>query len=633
MRESSNRASVAPPSGSTGHHHKKKKRKAPFIGRLANELPVNFHWKVLGNLVSDLKEHLGIEAVAIITKIIRERDGDALLELSREWGPQSISPSDNDSFHFGARYLVSAFLKKHVSLDEKSSTESRRKRAIVKYLAAEETCRIFNVEGYKALTSGERKHHVQLLYMKAFLRKVLGESPDDVDWEAGGRHGPGSCIGVSGNKVTSYYKFSQLPYPCTNATRPYAINAISQDQRWMRALIHELDPHKEGNYLPDVASSEEKSAFWNKVLTVVDVNKMAFVPKDARVARLIAVEPSMNMYCQLALEKVMCRRLKRSGIDLSSQTKNRAYARLGSLEGADDSFCTIDLESASDTVSIKLCKLILPPAWYYYLKSFRSPACMLDGVKQTHHMMSTMGNGTTFALESAVFAAVVHAVYCYQKHVTYMPPSEYSVYGDDIIVRKTLYNDTVDMLEVCGFTVNSEKSFSERPFKESCGADWYSGHPVRPVYMKDNPQDLMDLFVLMNKIKRHLHLRYFINDSETCRFLEKYIPPDALSIVGPCSDEEYSSYRHVDDPPDTSWRGYRFRFRRLIQIPRTFEVNDKGYFIALMSSLKGPERVSFNYMKEKRFDTGNRFRVTRRGVMQYGLVNSVTSFWCDEYHE
>jgi hypothetical protein len=60
----------------------------------------------------------------------------------------------------------------------------------------------------------------------------------------------------------------------------------------------------------------------------------------------------------------------------------------------------------------------------------------------------------------------------------------FGVFGDDIVVLKEAYRETVRLLNLLGFQVNEQKSFSEGPFRESCGGDYFNGHQVRGVYLK-----------------------------------------------------------------------------------------------------------------------------------------------------
>jgi len=56
-----------------------------------------------------------------------------------------------------------------------------------------------------------------------------------------------------------------------------------------------------------------------------------------------------------------------------------------------------------------------------------------------------------------------------------------------------VYDRVCHYLGKLGFSINASKSFSQGPFRESCGADWLYGQPVRPIYIRklDGPQDAL----------------------------------------------------------------------------------------------------------------------------------------------
>jgi hypothetical protein len=57
------------------------------------------------------------------------------------------------------------------------------------------------------------------------------------------------------------------------------------------------------------------------------------------------------------------------------------------------------------------------------------------------------------------------------------------------------------LLALLGMKVNAEKSFFEGPFRESCGADYFNGFPVRGVYCK-KLSTLQDRVSLVNRLNR-----------------------------------------------------------------------------------------------------------------------------------
>lgn len=96
---------------------------------------------------------------------------------------------------------------------------------------------------------------------------------------------------------------------------------------------------------------------------IVDSSRSLFVPKTTKGSRMICVEPSVNMYYQLGLAYHLEERLKSFfKIDLKTQPSvNHRLARLGSIDG---SYATIDLSSASDSISLRLLHLI-SPKWFF----------------------------------------------------------------------------------------------------------------------------------------------------------------------------------------------------------------------------------------------------------------------------
>jgi hypothetical protein len=87
-----------------------------------------------------------------------------------------------------------------------------------------------------------------------------------------------------------------------------------------------------------------------------------------------------------------------------------------------------------------------------------------------------MGNAITFALESAIFAALavqsVHLVY--PRWSTKKCFESIAVYGDDVILPVDAYDVYTQLAVRCGFTVNLEKSYSHfdaGAYRESCGVE------------------------------------------------------------------------------------------------------------------------------------------------------------------
>lgn len=219
-------------------------------------------------------------------------------------------------------------------------------------------------------------------------------------------------------------------------------------------------------------------------VTLVSSSSLSTVPKNNRTNRTICTEPSLNMFYQLGAGRLIERMLlKYHNIDLSRQpARNSYYAKQGSITGE---YATIDLSNASDTISFKLLEYLLPPGILSILDLIRSKTTSYQGEDIPLHMISSMGNGFTFPLQTLIFSALVKATYSYLG-ISKIKDSiwQYSVFGDDIIVCKDAYDVVTQVLNAAGFIVNETKSYNTGAFRESCGSDFFMGHNIRGVYLR-----------------------------------------------------------------------------------------------------------------------------------------------------
>lgn len=239
-------------------------------------------------------------------------------------------------------------------------------------------------------------------------------------------------------------------------------------------------------------------SMWRRSMTARDIdvntvygNRFTTVPKDSTKHRGICIEPSLNLFYQLSIGSFIKRALKvKAGVDLyDGQERQRRAAKEAS---AFDTWCTIDLSNASDTVSQEIVRLLLPSEWFNLLDSLRCKKTLIDGRWVVLEKFSSMGNGFTFELETLIYWALCRA-----------SGSETSlVYGDDIIVEKTRFREVIEALRFCGFTPNMKKTFNYGPFRESCGGDYFFGEDVRPHFLKAIPHEPSEYIALANGLNR-----------------------------------------------------------------------------------------------------------------------------------
>lgn len=590
-------------------------------------VPRDYPWKCLDALVEDLGCDLG-EMYEEVKSVARSRDIDAYLRLSEVWGSQGKDLIGVAPNIFFAQYQASSLLKK---FRFPSGSKERKAAALKKFLAAEESCKEFNENGFRALAFLEDEEELAVFtYARTFLQKLLGqELPSRAQLTHWSRHGPGANLDTQRRSTSLYDKYSNWPYSCTEQALTAARLSIMDDQRWHGALE---DSYRRRFNIPMTAILDQER-FWANVFKVVPGNRITFVPKNSQTDRSIAIEPCMNLFLQLGVDGFIRRRLMRWGVNLDDQTKNQAMARIGSRNWEDqDSFVTLDLAAASDTISVELCRLLLPSQWFSYLMTIRSPEGVCGGETILYNKISSMGNGFTFALESAIFTSLVYGVERATRGS--FSREKVAVYGDDIIVRKLSAPLVIRMLNRFGFSINLEKSFVEGPFRESCGADWFRGTPVRPVFMQSNPATVMELWSDLNRLRRILSLRRMGFEFKVTSLIERWIPPAMKDVAGPLSDQDFDSYRHVP-LPTVRYRHGLWTFKRLVVIPKSLK-GDSFLFRKLMHPLR--EHATEPYSVSlwggcKVTGAGSRFTITRSNAVTVRYSSSPASHWQDEYTE
>jgi len=354
------------------------------------------------------------------------------------------------------------------------------------FFLAEQNCKAINE---RFLRGDMRFLENKLHRMRSFIRYTIGERPSLSEIYSKCDFGPGANILVSGNATHIASKID-ASWSCTPSAFYYARSAIKTNAQ----LFEYVSTNHEGHYCFDGEDFDRN--FQSKISELVNYNKIAFVPKTSKTDRSIAVEPLLNSFIQKGTDLVLRDRLRRIRIDLSDQGINSQFAQFGSESDSDNDFVTIDLKSASDSISIELCRNVIPAEWFEFLDSIRSKNFKLDDKVKPYHKFCSMGNGFCFPLETLLFASAIHACNGGLPHIDFV------VYGDDIIVRKHCAAELISFLKDIGFATNTEKTFLEGPFRESCGRDWYGGKDVRPFVLDFELNSLSSLIKFLNLSRR-----------------------------------------------------------------------------------------------------------------------------------
>jgi len=388
-------------------------------------------WQVASAYLHDRKGTLSTDLFNNLLGSIRARDSEKMLNLPV-----------NTSLHSQQEYItisqLAAFFSKN---DSFADSERCFKNAADRFAEAELACKLTNkrLRYYARHTERDRFAAVKAA-VRGELRRVMGDVEPFLDALP-------ALVRVTSGSTSDSKRAKSLPYLKVRGTvtcTPGAVQLVNTFALHMGALVK---------------------------LRMTETNRIVMVDKNSKTYRTIAAEPQGNLPFQLAIDSYLKTRLKRFwGVDLSSQERNRQLAYEGSING---NYATIDLKMASDMLSIAAVETLFPRKWVRLLHSLRSPAYKGVLGYGEYQKFSSMGNGYTFVLETALFGAVAKVL-----------SDNFAVYGDDIIVDSACADSVIRVLRHLGFQANQEKTFLTGPFRESCGADFYNGTPVRPFFLR-----------------------------------------------------------------------------------------------------------------------------------------------------
>jgi len=377
--------------------------------------------------------------------------------------------------------------------------DSRSERARQKFLTS--NARMESVNNRFALhasgTAGVFKHST--LYVldeaKGLLNTWLaGNNPDFYmqllkSMTQGLITGPGVSYGVEGDAKQSFYRKvcdSDLHFS-TSWGRELYLSLIQCDRNWSDA-------------------ENIRSQAYSTVIGEIPV--FSDVPKNREIKRPIL--PSLNG--DMVLQRALCQPLDSAlakvpgGIFINAQQdRNREMARIASLSGSGrHAFGTMDLSDASNSVSIGLVRYLLPQAFTWLLEVTTNRKAVYSGETLDLHMISMMGNGYTFHLETLLFTSLV--ISCFNLlgesplKNSGVSRQRFAVYGDDIIAPNTVLSLLEEVLSDLGFLVNDEKTYVDGNFRESCGTDWFLGYDIRGVYVTElvTPAEKVSLLNRLN---------------------------------------------------------------------------------------------------------------------------------------
>jgi len=503
---------------------------------------------------------------------LRARDYKTLLDWADRPTPQLY---ESTSSYF-EDCQISALIRKYPFTSAEVPGLNPEATALQKFRSAEHKCKWQN----RKLTARRKRwdDRAQLYaWARKYIERVIGIAPPLETIYGKCDITSGASLGVHGSKTNVARKIFAKHWTCTPSALQHAIPSL-----WANAQVRDC-------ILPGAIKCYDPVLFVERVrekVKFVNYNQISFVPKTAKTHRSIAVEPFLNGFVQKGVDDHLRDCLRRIGIDLSDQGRNRSLARLGSVQGFNP-YCTIDLSAASDSLSVEAVRSLLPPDWFEFLSEIRADQYLLpDGSVHTYEKFCSMGNGFCFPLQTLVFASICHACarFC-------SDDDDFSVYGDDIIVRQNCALLVVETLRDLGFRTNVDKTFITGPFRESCGADWYEGQDVRPVHLDERLTDVRQLFAFHNSCLRSQRVELFT--TELRPVLRSFGGSNYLRPGREPGDTAYSVPLDVAmNSPYVTWgrdsQAWRWREIRSRPTSDLFRLDEIGYAnILMLAAMRG----------------------------------------------
>ncbi|DAD50218.1 TPA_asm: RNA-directed RNA polymerase [ssRNA phage Zoerhiza.2_3] len=324
-----------------------------------------------------------------------------------------------------------------------------------------------------------------------------------------GKHGPGAVA----DKLSSNGKWNLRTWPARLQRVFPAEEFLIPNLHFREELVQELDFVEPGDEMPV------------RVITV---------PKTLKSPRVIAIEPTAMQFAQQSILALIRSAIFEDGflssaIGLDDQVPNQELARLGSLSG---DLATLDLSEASDRVSNQHVRVMMEdfPHLHEAVQSSRSRKADVPG----HGVIrlakfASMGSALCFPVEAMVFLTVIFLGIQRELNTSLTHAEILSlrgkvrVFGDDIIVPRDYVLSVVDELSAFGHKVNVDKSFWTGRFRESCGKEYFDGHDVSIVRIREVLPTQRQNAAGVNSAVKLRNLAYWHGLWKTASWLDDYL--------------------------------------------------------------------------------------------------------------
>lgn len=406
-------------------------------------------------------------------------------------------PSIDQNRSFAREYLLYNVARKRDLYEKGKEPTEVLRTSIQKWSDAEHSCAVHNLCGkYFSFVNETDESRFQRItrYASAHISRILMDYWPDY---ATASYTSGATNSTAREESRASFKWlGHVPTGGSMSVVPNAINhlraVLDENPAYVRRLFRKKWKLVSEDLVdPDVTSDDVLPMFRSDSSSTAVLD---YVPKDTESVRLIMKTGQGTMLVQSVFGKMIRKALSAEGVDLRDQSHNRDMALIGSYTGV---VATVDLSSASDTISTQLCSLLLPPRVFSWLDSCRDTHVRVGESVHKLQKFCSMGNGFCFELESLLFYAMTKAV-CDELGVD---SSTVNVYGDDIVAPSRCTDLLQEYFLYHGLFFNQKKSFScPKGFRESCGGHYYNGTDVTPFYIKEELDSDTAIFHAANQL-------------------------------------------------------------------------------------------------------------------------------------
>lgn len=303
----------------------------------------------------------------------------------------------------------------------------------------------------------------------------------------------------------------------TSAFKRAAKQHIGRVTREERRKLYRRFKHKD-----DIGFSIFRHLLISRVLIITDGSRIASVPKSNEQRRVINIEAMFSVICQRAVAFEILKVLAYYGNDMSNyfvtttaKGSNSQSSALGVIERSaqylhgrmikSSVYSTIDFQNASNSVTLTAVEGLFPKEVSNILFRLRSHIVVIGDEFHSLNMLSSMGNGFTFEVMTALLYAIASSY-----------TSDCRVYGDDVIIPNEFASGFVETCKLIDFRVNEKKTFINSFFRESCGY-FYSDHLSAYITSFDFGQiiSLSDVIITCNKLSVIIDAKQISAELET----------------------------------------------------------------------------------------------------------------------